>query len=450
MKKIHVLIPALLFLCLHVQAGSGPQEGVTGVTITGGMFPHFTSQSSGKPIHNSRLKAKVFLKFLQNSFTPVDSTYYIYNGERGGETLKEEPNNDQNILFDESYTYIYNPLIGKYDNRLYRLQQFDADNKVWSLTYKNWRKSVGEWKDSARYSYLYANGTMVSSIYEISFGGFWSKHVESALSYDANNNVTEMNSTAYVAKFVYDNNNNLITMVDSQISPNGTWVLNERKNYSYLNNNVSVYTLEKWDPAIASWVNTSRWEYSYSGGNVAITTESFWDGSKWTNMSRHLYQYDGNNNKIEDIGQDWNVAANSFVNTKKQKWTYNIYNQPERIISETWNGSAWMYADNDEEIRFYYEYYFPTSINHLAAENNIIVYPYAAVNNININVNWDIPQSATIMIYDMKGSLAKQWQQERAADFKISIPVSDFGAGSYIVQVIGENSRLSSRFVVTH
>lgn len=447
MKYIHVLISAILFLNINARAGS--QDAVTGVTVTGGWFPHFINQNSSIPNHNSRLKAKAYLKFQSAGFLPVDSIYYNYYGERGGSTKKEEPNNDENILFDESFTYIYNPSTDGYDNRLYRMQQFAQDGKVETLTYKNWRTSVNEWKDSARYSYLYNNGIMVTSAYEISFGGIWKQHTQSDLSYDAHHNVTSMSSNTYTAQFIYDVNSNLVTMIDSQLTSSGTWTLNEKRNYTYSNNNVNEYRLEKWDPVMNIWINESKWTYTYSGTNITSTLESAWDGSQWVNSALHLYKYDADNNKTEDIRQYWNITASAFVNAGRETWEYNIFGQPLHIISDSWNGNQWVHANGNEEIRFYYEYYFPSDItNTTTQKNELQVYPTIAQNSVNIKLNWATPQSSVISIYDMSGHLARRINHSGNI-IDTQVPVSDLASGNYVVNITGATSNLTGRFVVS-
>lgn len=452
MKQIYVFILALLAPGIHAFAGAKSEAAVTGVTWTGGLFPHFSNQGKGVQGSNSRLVAKTFLKFDAGVFVPVDSVTYKYSNGRGGMTKKDEPNNDENILFDESVSYVYNSLQAAYNNKMHRIQDFNIDNTVERLTYRSWRNMQtggGIWKDSARYSYLYTNGIMTSSVYEIQAGGLWNKHVQSQLIYDSKNNVTQMNSTSYIATFSYDGNNNLVSVVDSLQMPSGTWVLNQKKSYDYdVDGNISVYTLEKWDATSATWLKDSRWEYSYSGKNIATSTETHWNGWGWENTNKHAYNYDNNNNKTEDVTQIWNASANSFVNSRKENWTYNSYNQPERIISYSWNGNSWINGQNDQELRFYYEHYFPTGTQNITADNDILVYPTMASNEVNIMVSHAGSHSTiTVMLYDMNGRLVRNQPMEQTS---MTMSVADLMPGNYIVKISAEEGVHTSRIIVNH
>lgn len=447
MKFIYILIPALLLSFIHSRAESG--DNVTGITITGGIFPHFSSQSGNNSANNSRLVAKVHSSYYQNRLVPIDSVHYIYKGERGGTTLKDEPNNDENIYFDESFSYIYNRTSGIYENDLWRIQNFTA-NKVTSLVYKNWRPSPGEWRDSARYTYNYLGGVMTKTYYEIWIGS-WKQHVLSELVYDANNNVTQMNSNGYVAKFTYDVDNNLIGIVDSQQNHDGTWALNEKKSYAYNSEGeVTVYILEKWDMAVGE-VKKTRFEYTYLAKNVATTIESEWKNGTWNNVAKHLFTYDTDDNKTEDIRQTWDAGSATFVNAQKEEWTYNEHRQPVRILEYSWINASWQHTEGDEELKFYYEYFFPAGIDNVATdENDIIVYPTNAAENINIRVDWDRPQSCTVLVYDMNGRIVYRGRQVKAGDFDMNISLGALASGNYIVKVVGETSHLTSKFAVAH
>jgi hypothetical protein len=450
MKHQYLLIPALLMLlaCSGAYAKTTEESVTTGVTIIG-IFPHFRTQQPDVGSMNSRLIAKTYLKYRSGYFVPIDSVTYRYNnGDRGGFTNIDDPNNDENICFDESYKYIFNAGTAQYNAHLWRKQQFTTDNKVQTLTYTPWKTQLGIWKDSARYVYKYnAGGIMKTSIFQLWFGAMWTDHVLSDLKYDANNNVTEMNSNSYVAKFVYDSKNNLVSMVDSQWTATSGWMYNQRKTYTYNgDDNVLTYTLEKWDPVSVQWSKSELYEYTYSNDLVTEYTLSTWGGSSWVKNTNHLYSYDNNKNKIEDIIQQWDAGSGTFVNKKRQILSYNVHNQPEKIVTMTWYG-YWSFSNDDEEIRYYYQYYFPTSVSQVLTSQELTVYPSPATDRLHIKLADNNAEKVTAAIYDYKGSVVRYWQSgAKAGEF--DIPVQDLPAGTYVLTVNRNAERLSTRFLI--
>ncbi len=452
MRQLYFLIPALVLSQVIAHAKGTADAFATGIYVNGA-FPHFNGQSSVLANSNSRLIAKTYLKYSNSKFVAVDSNTYTYSAGRGGFTDIEQPNDDQLLSFDESYTYAFNIAASAYDNLTHRTQAFDSYEKVTRLTYGNWR-STG-WKDTARYVYEYnsANHKMSKSNYQIWYGGFWSDHGESIINYDNNNNITSMNSANYTVDFVYDNNNNLLTMTDEVWDhASSSLVKNERKNYTYTGTNIATYQLEKWDASAAKWTNSEYWTYTYTGNDVKDAVKQTWNGGTWVNALRNTYTYDNNHNRLTETRESWDAGSGSFVNALLTSYTYNSYNQATVITTSSWdnNNSAWIHTAADEEMHFYYEYYAPTIVNNFNGTDamELKLYPVPARDNISITFNTNSAASFNIALFDTKGSILQQWHDNSTGQYTKSIDVSSLPAGNYFVSIKGEAGHITKQFSI--
>lgn len=442
MKRFYFLLPAILFFLSST--GQPAATNVTAVSV-GGFFPHFSIQLAPPADTASRLVYKVHSKYVNGVRRQIDSVRYSYNSnDRGGATKKEEPNNDENILFDESYTYVYNTVTNSFDNLLRRRQTFNADNKISTLLYSEWK--AGQYADSTQYIYTYTGSLMTESDLK-KYGGLqWSTVNLSLLNYDANKNVVYMDATSYKARFSYDQNNNIISVTDSMWKPAGGWNYNEKKIYTYNGKDVKTYTLQKWDAATNKWANSKYWEYTYSGQDLNVAVEHNWNGSGWVVAARNIYSYDNAHNKVYDVRQTW--TGNIYVNLKRESWTYNSFNQPLFIFTETWSGSAWAKTNDDEEFRFEYAAYFPTSLKNVYSDHAVSVYPNPSSSNVNIDVNWPESQAFTACIYDMTGKVVIKWSENEQKAYHGSISVADLPAGTYFLKLAGDKHIASQKITV--
>lgn len=454
MKQIFTLLPALLF-GIGVQAKTTSVDNTTSSVPVGGFFPHFGTQNNNiEQNKSSRLISKVHLLADGKNMQITDSVSYSYNnGDRGGATAVDDPNNDENILFDDSYTFIYDSKAGLYQNQLHRIQTFDNANNIQSLIYEDWNASTTQYQDSCQYSYTYNGNVMSESRFYRYIGNIWTSITHSLLYRDASENVVLVNSDLYKAYFSYDINNNLISVTDSSWDQSTGWSYNQRKTYVYdALNNVTSYTLEKW--VITSigngyWEKSKRFTYTYNNQNLANAEEYNWNGSSWQLFGRDVYTYDNKHNKLSDTRQNWNALSGQFDNVTMKSWTYNSFNQPLTISTQTASGNSWYVAAGDDELRFTYEYYFPTSVPKLNNGENIKLYPCPAVNNITMSMQWSVPTDFTVSICDMTGKILKQWNEPAAKSYNKGINVSDMPSGNYVISAFNGNEQLKTMFTIT-
>ncbi len=455
MKYLYLLIPSLLLLQATVNAKETAELTVTGIRVNA--FPGFDPGGAATLANsNSRLIAKAYFHYTSGGFVPYDSNTYKYGTNRGGFTDIQNPNNDELISFDESYTYLYNAQASAYQSRIRRTQVFDSYDKVVKLTYGGFTASA-TWKDTARYLYEYDAVTkkMNKSDYQIWYGGLWSDHGESYIVYDANNNIIALNSDSRNIDFVYDTKNNLLSMTDQVWDHLASKLVNsERKTYTYVANssNMETYTLEKWDANSSAWTKNQNWIYKYGSADVDEAIEQAWNGSAWANTARNLYTYDAQNNRLTDTRQVWDAGSSTFVNATLTNYTYNSYNQATKIITTSWNAasSSWAHTAQDEEMHFYYEYYAPTGIDNITANGaELKLFPIPAATELNIVMNGATGTNAVAAIYDAKGSVVMQWAEPMTdTRYAKTVDMSALPTGNYILQVNCGMGNINKQFVI--
>ncbi|MBS1771215.1 MAG: T9SS type A sorting domain-containing protein [Bacteroidetes bacterium] len=458
MRQLNILL--LFLVMVPAFAVAGEKQGLTtGVVITGS-FPHFSPTQpvtgGGSSVVTYRLIAKTNAKFDGTSFMPIDSTNYSYSNGRGGAVNQDNPYNDEAIFFDDSYTYYYNAIAGMYDNKLYRKQSFDADNRVVSLTYSSWRASTAIWKDSARYLYAYVPGTRkidLSSFELYQGGSMWVQHDKSQLSYN-NDNVVSVVSNSYDAIFTYDANNNITSVQDKVFDhASGQLFNNQRKSYTYnADNDVLTFTLEVWNTGSSAWVKSKYWEYTYNTTTKRQETsiEYNWSGGTWEAYAKHLYAFDNDGKKLSETVMLWNNTTAGYSNYTNEVWSYNAAGLVSAITTATWDNSAsgWKYGTNNSQTRYYYEFYFPTVVDKNVANNGLSIYPVPANNMVNLHIKWNGTNEYHASIYNLSGVAVRDWTDKGAAEYDKQIDIADLPAGNYFVKLTDGQSMLTQPLVV--
>ncbi|MBZ0099699.1 MAG: T9SS type A sorting domain-containing protein, partial [Taibaiella sp.] len=358
-------------------------------------------------------------------------------------------NNDEHVLFDLSTTYAFNASVAGYENSKQRIQYF-SNNKVSELVYKKWHDLSSSWKNAERYIYTYDNsGKMHSSLLQLWYGTLWTNDMNSVLNYDNNNNIVQMNSPTYTIDFVYDQNNNLVLIEDKILSQGGGWTNNERKRYKYNGTEVSEYVLEKW--VNGSWVNISKWEYVHDAQSIVIlATEYTWGISGWLQTIQEENVYDPDGNLLKSIEKTWNAATGTFVNNKMEERVYNNSDLPIMVTTWSWDGQNWIHGSNDIQVRYYYEVYFPASVNAITTLGDIKVFPVPATDVINVALQADKPLDIAVSLTDVTGKLVYTEEIRYTDGYNHAIPVSHLPTGNYALHISGQGVNIGRTVAVSH
>lgn len=436
MRKL-LLFPALFLTCATAVADVGDNANTTGVPSIGGIFPHFSPSAGNNnrvTTTNMRMIAKSYAMYKDGGFVAVDSTTYQYAVGRGSLPNAEEINKDDHVLFDMSIKYKFNSSIWGYENEQRRQQTF-VNNKVKLLVYEKWNAANTNWKNEERYTFTYDNnGKMQASLLEQWYGSLWTNGLNSTLNYDQNNNVVLMNSTTYNVDFVYDVNNNLVTVQDKIWVQGAGWANNERKSYSYSGKDVVGYALEKW--INGSWVFMKSWQYKYDANNNVIQTIEYeWNGNGWTEVLQRDCIFDVDNNKLEEKVSLWNVNSKTFVPHKKEVRAFKLKSVPEVVTTYTWNGQGWIHTSGDIVVKYYYELYYPAGVNSIAQSANLTVYPVPANDYVNLGISLEEPTTISVSVIDMTGRVVYEKTEQASGNYSSNIPVYNLPAGNYGIKV---------------
>lgn len=449
--KNRLLLLSALMIAAPVFAIDEGQEMTTGVHGNGSnIFPHFNTGSSVSAPVYSRLIAKTVLFYNGSKFMPIDSVEYRFNAGsgRGGYTTPDAPNVDEKVYFDESFTHKWDKIGGGYILSMHRVQKYNAENQVTELTYKNWRETSSTWKDSAKYIYTYQNGLMNSSALQLYIGG-WNPHGMPSAMYYSGNRMTAYIADHYKIQYIYNASNQLVESVDQGVvSATGLWEYEEKHSYTYAGNKLKTHMTELYDVQSGQWVKATLLEYEHDANNdIATLTEKIWNGSSFVNSKKNEFTYDASHNKMTDISSEWD--GSSFQNKMKETWEYNNSNQVTQITTETWAGNNWAFTATDQQFRFYYQVYFPTTVNNLSATGVAMqLYPVPAATQVTVSINADKSQSFNFSIVDMKGSVIRSWDDQVSGSYQKTIAVAELPAGAYFLKAAGRDAVHTERFTV--
>ena len=408
----------------------------------------------------SRLIGMTHLVNGGSSYTPVDSTDYVYSGNRGGDlkhTLKYDNSTVWDYLGDTAYS-----------NASMIQQTYDINNNLLTSTTSFWSGTA--WTLLTKNLYIYNAAGKDSLMIQQSWGGTSWVPVSQDAYYYVGGKLVEDQYQAW----------NGLTL---------TFTPTTQKNYYY--DPVSGNKINETDLDVTSGpLNTTQYIYTYSGANQLLTTTtSTWNGSAWvpSAMTTNTYDTTGNltnvlnqtyssttstwvnvnlnnysgfigttNNPTMDTYQTWDTAAGgSWTNVQQYTYAYNTYNQLTNSTGVSWNIiGIFEPALGDPMTNYYYETYSTSStatVNTIKAElDNAAVYPVPANNSLHINLNWSTPQTATIAIYDMTGKVVNEWKSDYGTQYYSSVSVNVLPTGTYFVKINGANSQIVKQFVVAH
>ncbi|HXS38475.1 MAG TPA: T9SS type A sorting domain-containing protein [Flavipsychrobacter sp.] len=372
---------------------------------------------------------------------------------------------------------------------------YDAANNLITNTFQTWNTSSSNWSDYSRYVYTYdASGNELTRKNEF-WDGTSTSWINSDLytyTYDSHNNMlTETYQyilktvlTNYTLKtYTYDASNNKTSETD-QIwnTTSSSWQNNGKYTFTYSGTNkVLSYVTLAWDTLSSSWVNASQTLYTYSASdNPVIILSQTWNGGSWQNTYQYVEKFNSTHDDTDLIVQIWNTTTSTWNNNYESKATFDAnhdyltyiygtwdttalafiytyrysynYNSDYQTLTETeneWNsGGYWNSVDGDIQYRYYYDN--STAVNNINKEGTVKVYPIPANDIMNMDLNWDTPQSAVVGIYNMQGVLCRQWQIPASSNTHHSIPVLQLPAGNYILKITGEEGQLSQQVSIIH
>ncbi len=407
---------------------------------------------------SSRLTAKAGWYNNGAIFLLNDSTSYAYTNPRGGDlmhTLKYNTATSWKVLAgDTTYTS---------DSTVY--QQFDASNNIISQTRTFWNGTA--WENATKTLHFYDGSNNVdTSVAQIWGGTNWVNVSRNVYSYTLGNRLysdqyqtwnsaTSTFSPSAQKTYFYSVGGNLIQEIGQTYSSvTSTYSYSYKFDYTYTTGNqLASTTYSVWSGA--AWVPSYMYNYTYDASNNRTTTlyQTYNTVSAaWDNVTLNNYSSFVSSNPQMEIDQVWDTTGGGFwKNNVQQTYAYNSFNQLTNTVAESWNVAGfWEHANGDRAANYYYETYTSTAVNNVTANGEVNIFPNPAQNVVNFKLNWNEAQAFTVSIFDMNGSVVRQWSVPSTASYTASIPVQNFATGNYVVKINGTNGQIVKQIVVAH
>lgn len=392
-------------------------------------------------------------------FVKKDSSAYTYlSTNRGGDLTHL-------LKYDNATTW--NFVDSVFNNAYNYIQEFDSTNKLLNTVAQYWNGTA--WVNSTKTLYFYDSSNRVASKIMETWGGTsWTNVSQNVYSYDA-------------AGHLYADQYQLWYVPTSSFTPDS------QKVYFYdLAGNMTTQLTQVWNSTLSTYDYASRIQNTYSSTNQPLsTTYSTWNGSAWVNGNMYTSTYDSLGNRATQLYQVFDGTSMTWTNTTLQvfsnftaahmpqtetiqmwdttgggmwkntrqfTYTYNSNGQLTSATGISWNlAGFWENTLGDPMARYYYGPYSAASVHNVAnvgGEAN--VYPVPAQNMLHIDLKWNEAQTATIAIVDMAGRVISNWETTNGTQYRGSISVDNFAAGTYMIMINGTNGKIVKQLVVTH
>lgn len=442
MKKIFTFA-FVLFSCIAY----GKTTGITIPTL----YPHF---GSSQPNNNMgavsvRLVSKVKTLFDGNAYHPFDSSAYSYSNGRGG--ILDLDYEDNFLNFDNSVYHEYDEALQGYKNVRRYTQTFNGAGDILDRIQENWINDQVQWHNGVKYEYLY--NSSLSRLEQTGlyiWNGSWTGNsMNFKLTYNTKNDIIEIKFVTSVTELSYDVNHNVTERKEYIYTTAEGWHYSDNYTFSYdASNNLTSYTLQKF--ANGNWDNSLKKDFIYANGALTHTVEYSWKNNNWQTERQNLFSYDAAGNKLSDEYRVWDEAAQNFVNTRKEEWTYNAQNQPLTYKSLTWNvaGQSWQAIKNDFLYRYEYEFYNPASVDKIPDASDLFtLYPQPASDMLNVHFKNNSNTTYQGYIYDARGSVVKSFEVNNE---KNGIPLNDIPSGNYLIGLNHKGKKIAQPLIIAH
>lgn len=406
---------------------------------------------------SSRLIAEAHWSNDGAAFKPVDSSNYSYlSSARGGDLTHP-------LMFDWGYAFTF---LGDtaYMNEWRTQKIYDANNNDSVNIVSSWNGTT--WTPYSSTLNFYLGTTKQSTVYQ-TWSGSWQTQFRDVYSYYSGGLLFQdlyqsWNGVAYVTNseklYYYNTSNLLINEQDIDLST-GSPVNSAQYNYTYSSTNqLLTKTYQTWNGS--SWVNNNMYTNTYDTTGRMVNQEyQVWDAtnSVWSNTSLAEYSnfYGTTGLPQTVINEAWSpVGTGTWVPSKKYTNAYNSFNQLTYSVGISYNNSisSYQFAAGDPLSNYYYQSYsFVNAVNNVSAVNgDANIYPVPTKDELHIDINWTVAQTATINIFDVQGRVVRQIETGLSTSTKVGIPVSDFAPGVYMIKIVGQLGQIEKQIVVAH
>jgi hypothetical protein len=388
-----------------------------------------------------------------------DSTAYNYlSAARGGDLTKL-------LKYDEAINWSY--VMGDTANNNTRsVQTFDGSNNLSTTITQNWDGFFTfAWVSQFKYVYFYNTSNQKTSMVTQHWDGTsaWITDSRNVYSYNAANQlyldqyqlwdgVSTYNPSSQKT-YYFDASGNLINESDVLFVA-GTPNFTSDTDYTYnTGNKLLTKTGNTWSGS--AWVNSVRWTnfYDSSTGNNTNRLYETYDGTSFVNdMQKVFSNFTSSHMAQTEIDQVWNsTGSGSWMDMYKYAYTYNSNNQLTSSTQQS-NDISIGWTNNAGDMKSVYTYgSFVNAVANVSnAGGDAAIYPIPAQGTLNVDLNWNTAQAATVVICDVQGKVYDQWSTASATQNHHSINISNYADGIYFVKVIGAQGQIVKQIVVAH
>ena len=396
--------------------------------------------------------------FSKVSF-PVDSL--IRFGVNSTETAYEDVNSKTTSSVDAQGNII--ELLtrklegGILENNTNEIYIYNSAGQITECIFQDWE--ITAWKNSRRELFDYNSAQQMQKFTKQIWSiGSWGSDEELLFEYDAAGNCTQsifrkLNGstmdTIDRAQITYNVNNQIVNFVYSKWIA-GYWQIEDGSTLTY-NSNGDLLELLSQLHVSGLWINHRRATFTYSGTKKSVYLQEKYVYGEWRNDEKTTYYYTASGLIDHTIVQFWNNFSTKWINKSKAVVGYNSQNLISFIYNEQWNlGDYWEKDLSTTQYKFFYESYEGenTGLANLAQEADVNIYPNPTSTILNVAIDWQIPQSSTMTIYDITGRICMLQNLEKAEHTKTQFDVSQLPAGSYYLKIASAKGQISKAFQI--
>ncbi len=395
-------------------------------------------------------------------FKQSDSSDFIYLSDaRGGDLSHTQK-------FDHSTNWMY---VGDtaYQNNMYTVQDFDANGNISMITRQSWNGTA--WMLYSRTLYTYNSANMITTKIEQTWGGAtWIPVKKNSYTYDGSNlmildlyqvwnSLTNSFDPNSQITYTYDAvTHKVLSEIYQNITPGPTPVYTYTDQYSYTYSSTAQLLTVTHSTWMSGWVNSTLTTNAYdTSGNMITTTEQTWDGmaTAWVNLTLDIFSsFTASHMPMNMVHQIWDpTGTGMWVNNMQYTYTYNSHDQMTMSVGQSWNiVGLFEYAYGDPMARYYYGTYGTSAVKTLVSNNGTAsVYPVPAKNILNVEVNWENAQAATIALYDISGRMVTTpVTTAKTAESNTAISVNGLAAGIYTVKISAAEGQIVKQIVIAN
>lgn len=418
------------------------------------------------------------------AYIPGDSVHYHYSGVRGGYISNEQ----YYYAYDYSpvskyFTWHigphmeYNPLL-QYDScHLYvrqntpnvlhtrNIQTFTGNNSTWNKFSIYYQNMPGSFNNYGSRQTTFTNGRLSSYtvttnpnvnlkyVYRYNAQNF----LDSIITTYTSHGVSSISTTKYnyssgsifLGRDMYSVNNSTTVPTSKEVilyTQNGLvdsllWLYNHGNGLDTANWTVFTYNsnndIEEQKHYVKNGYGVTGWSHIYT---IKMSYNS--SGRRTADTTYYDYIVNGfNTGFIRRALRTYGYDANGIVNDYEvQYWD---------SVNKVWGGGTDSLYGPAMRIDAKYTGNLSVGKATTAANHNMKLYPLPAQKLITIKADMPDDKPFEVLIYNMQGTLIRQWQESGTRNYTRTIPVDDIPAGTYIITLSGSEVNLTERMIIT-